>query len=44
MGRFRKTRFNPWTNLNKMLNKENVKAIEEDPLSFKSEVGIELYN
>lgn len=40
MGRFRRERFNPWTNLNKMLNQKKPKVVEEEKeVSFKSEVG-----
>lgn len=40
MGRFRSERFNPWTNLNKMLDLQKKKAIQEDVQELKSEVNI----
>lgn len=43
MARFRKDRFNPWTNLNKMLNQKKVKSKEEDVQEIKSEVGIFIF-
>lgn len=40
MGRFRTNRFNPWDNLNKMLNQKKIKATEDDVPTVKSEVSI----
>lgn len=39
MGRFRTNRFNPWTNLNKMLDQKNTKTVDEEVITFKSEVN-----
>ncbi|XP_025413035.1 28S ribosomal protein S18c, mitochondrial [Sipha flava] len=44
MGRFRRERFNPWTNLNKMLNQQKKKAIQEDVLGLKSEHLVNIPN
>lgn len=40
MGRFRRERFNPWTNFNKMMDQQKKKAIQEDVQELKSEVNI----
>lgn len=38
MGRFNTNRFNPWTNLHKMLGQKVTKTVVEDVEPFKSEV------
>lgn len=42
MGRFRRERFNPWTNLNKMLDQHKRKTVQEDVQELKSQVIIML--
>lgn len=39
MGRFRTNRFNPWTNLHKMLNQNKPKVVEEEVQVVTSKVS-----
>lgn len=39
MGRFRTNRFNPWTNLQKTIDKKKPNAVDEDVQALKSKVG-----
>jgi len=39
MGRFRRDRFNPWTNLHKMLGQKNAKTVVEEVEPFESKVN-----
>jgi len=38
MGRFRTNIFNPWTNLQKTIDKKKTKAVDEDVQALKSKV------
>ncbi|VVC43087.1 Ribosomal protein S18 [Cinara cedri] len=44
MGRFRRERFNPWTNLNKMLDQKKSKVVKDEEQTFKSKHLVDITN